>query len=135
MHSCKGLNQESNKRLCHYLLHYTNYEYFIKHSTCLVFMHTQILNKYSNTKKNKKENSNIEIFITNMNIPNFYLNQCTTSAEPSPKVWFGKQEWFGHWQYLTVIIIITIIIIIKISKIILYLCACALQLTLKVSVQ
>ena len=45
------------------------------------------------------------------------LNECTCSAEPSPQVWFGKQEWFSHWQenncrqYLTVIIIIIIIIL------------------------
>ena len=32
---------------------------------------------------------------------NLWDNECTHSAEPSPQMWFGKQEWFCHWQEIT----------------------------------
>ena len=49
------------------------------------------------------------------------MNECTCSAEPSPQVWFGKQEWFSHWQEIIADIVNNYY---NYYEIILYVCVC-----------
>ena len=76
----------------------------------MICMHEAKKNTESNLGLNPGPSDEFS-FVSNSLMPEYH-NECTRSAEPSPQVWFGKQERFSRWQenncrwYLTIITII-----------------------------